>query len=72
MPVVTRDLSIVCSPEQEARYLSLRGGVKPAMSEEPTSGSAAKLWDCPVGYFTLGVPMRQKDGRWWCTICASR
>ena len=33
VPVVMRDLGIVCSPEQEARYLSLWGGVKPAMSE---------------------------------------
>ena len=38
------------------------GGVKPAVSEEPTPGSAAKLWDCPAGYFTVGVPMRQKEG----------
>ena len=27
VPVVMRDLSIVCSPEQEAKWLSLWGGV---------------------------------------------
>ena len=62
VPVVMRYLSIVCSPEQEARYLSLWGGVKPAVSEEPPPGSASKLWDCPAGHFTVGVPMRQKEG----------
>jgi hypothetical protein len=62
VPVVMRDLNIVCSPEQEAKRLSLSGGVKPGVSEEPTPWSAAKLWDCPPGYFTVGVPMRQKEG----------
>ena len=32
------------------------------MSEEPTPESAGKPWDCPAGYFTVGVPMWQKDG----------
>ena len=62
VPVVMMDLSIVCSPEKEATWLSLWGGVKPAVSEEPTSGSATKLWNCPAGYFTVGVPMRQTEG----------
>ena len=62
VPVVMRDLSIVCNPEQEAKWLSLWGGVKPEVSEELVPGSAAKLWDCPAGYFTVGVPMMQKDG----------
>ena len=57
VPVMMRDLSIVCSPKQEAKWLSLWGGVKPALSEELTPGSAAKLWDCPPGYFTVGVPV---------------
>ena len=61
VPVVMRDLSIPHSPEQEAGYLSLWGGVKPGVSEEPTPGSAAKLWDCPPGYFTVGVPVMQTD-----------
>ena len=62
VPVVMRDLSIVRNPEQEAKHLSLWGGVKPAVSEKPTPGSAARLWDCPAGYFTVGVPTRQKEG----------
>ena len=63
---------IVCSSEQEAKYLGLWGVVKPEVSEELVSGSAGKLWDCPAGYSTVGVQMMQKMGRWWCTICASR
>ena len=43
VPVIMRDRSIVCSPEQEAGYLSLWGGVKPDESEELVPGSAAKL-----------------------------
>ena len=31
VPVVMKDLTIACSPEQEARYLRLWGGVKPDM-----------------------------------------
>ena len=40
----------------------MRGGVKPEVSEELAPGSVGKLWDCPAGYFTVGVPMMQKDG----------
>ena len=55
VPVVMRDLSIVCNPKQEARYLSLWGGVKPAVSEEPlpestgsckTALQATSRWVC--------------------------
>ena len=63
VPVVMRDLNIACSPEQEATYLSLRGGVKPDMSEELGPGGEVKLWDCPTGYFTVGVPMLKADRR---------
>ena len=38
------------------------GGVKPDESEELVPGGVGKLWDCPAGYFTVGVPMLQKDG----------
>ena len=52
VPMVMRDLNIVCSPEQEAKYLSMWGGVKPDESEELVPGSVGKLWDCLAGYFT--------------------
>ena len=46
VPVVIRDLSIVCSSEKEAKWLSMWGGVKPEESKELIPGSVGKLWDC--------------------------
>ena len=61
VPVAMRDLSIACSPEQEAEWLHMWGGVEPDMSEELVPGCVGKLWDCPAGYFTVGVPMLRAD-----------
>ena len=56
-----RDHSIVCSPEQEAEWLSMWGGVKPVKSEGLVPGCVGKPWDCPTGYFTVNVPILEED-----------
>ena len=61
VPVARRGLNVACSPEQEAKYPGLWGGVKPDMSEELGPIDEVKLWDCPAGYFTVGVPMLWAD-----------
>ena len=71
VPVVMRDLSIVCSPEQEAKRLSLWGGVKPGVSEEPTPGSAGKLWDSPKAQ-PLKNPLKKLGGRISCGLGLSQ
>ena len=51
--IVMRDLDQSCSKERKAQW----DGAEPEMSEELGPGNGAKFWDCPAGYFIVGVPM---------------
>ena len=51
------------SAEEEAQLLELWGGVRPDGSEEIGPGQGIEFWDCPAGYFTVGVPMLMADRR---------
>ena len=51
------------SAVEEAQLLELWGGVRPDGSEEIGPGQGIEFWDCPAGYFTVGVPMLMADRR---------
>ena len=51
------------SAEEKAQMLERWGGVRPDGSEELGPGQGVQFWDCPAGYFTVGVPMLMADRR---------
>ena len=63
VPIVMENLDFGCSQEQKAQMMELWGGAEPGMSEGLGSGDGTQFWDCPAGYFTVGVPMLMADRR---------
>ena len=64
VPMIMKHLNVV--GEKDAEHLKLWGGVRPGYSDDSGPGGAdevTQLWDCPAGYFTVGVPMLMGDGR---------
>ena len=51
------------SAEEKAQWLELWDGVEPDGSEELGPGQGIQYWDCPAGYFTVGVHMLMADRR---------
>ena len=65
VPMIMKHLNFV-GGMRDAEHLKLWGGVQPAYSDDSGPGGAddvTQLWDCPAGYFTVGVPMLMGDGR---------
>ena len=63
VPIVMKDLDYGCSQEKKAQMMELWGGAEPEMSEELGPGGGVQFWDCPAGYFIVGVPMLMADRR---------
>ena len=64
VPMIMKHLNV--EGEKDAENLKLWGGVRPGYSDDSGPGGAddvTQLWDCPAGYFTVGVPMLMGDGR---------
>ena len=61
VPLLMKDLNR--SDEEKAQWLEMWGGVEPVGSEELGPGQGIQFWDCPAGYFTVGVPMLMADRR---------
>ena len=61
VPILMKDMNIGTTEEQKSEIIKLWDGMEPESSEEVGPGNGGLFWNCPTGYFTVGVLMLMTD-----------